>query len=330
MKRQRRQKGDGVNVPAAKKRERILVFDILRILCIAAIVYDHIRFSLIPGFNAFLFADGYGPFSIYTNGLQGYAVYGMILVSGAVLEYNYQGLERVHDYLKFLFRRILRIYPAFWMSLIFCLVLYPVIFEIGLPTILMEFTGFYVALGQGPGYINEMGWFIAAIVSLYIFFPWLSKYTKRYGIWMLIAFALISLGMRSLVVTYQLIPLEIFWRWFPLFNAFEFCLGIWIVQNGFFPKNENTYPVVQVLSDVSFYVFLFHIPVFKIFRIYSESWLVPLDFSMAGGNAAMSEFFFYSQALVAILVVSWLAMKLDNRFQKWLVSREPVKQFLAS
>jgi peptidoglycan/LPS O-acetylase OafA/YrhL len=254
----------------------------------------------------------------------------MILVSGAVLEYNYRGLERLHDYLKFLFRRFIRIYPAFWMSLIFCLILYPPLLRGGIFSTLMEFTGYYVALGTGPGYINEMGWFIAAIFSLYILFPWLSKFTKKYSLWAIVALCVISLGMRSLVVTYQLIPLEIFWRWFPLFNAFEFCLGIWIVQNGFFPKNENTYPVVQALSDVSFYVFLFHIPVTKLFSIYCNSWLVPLDIQLAMNNVALGGTLVYIEMMACVFIVSWLAMKLDNRFRRWLLNREPIRKFLST
>ncbi|MDD4138401.1 MAG: hypothetical protein PHT99_11010, partial [Methanoregula sp.] len=87
MNRKKSQAGAG----ETKTHERILIFDLIRILCVAIIVYDHSRFFLIPAFNQFFFADGYGPFNLYTNGLQGYAVYGMILISGAVLEYNYQG-----------------------------------------------------------------------------------------------------------------------------------------------------------------------------------------------------------------------------------------------
>jgi len=40
------------------KKKRLLFFDIIRILCIAAIVYDHSRYDLIQGFNLFFFSDG--------------------------------------------------------------------------------------------------------------------------------------------------------------------------------------------------------------------------------------------------------------------------------
>ncbi|MDD4137695.1 MAG: acyltransferase [Methanoregula sp.] len=323
MKRKKPQAG-GVET---KTRERILIFDLFRILCVAIIVYDHVRFFLIPGFNQFFFADGYGPFNIYTNGLQGYAVYGMILISGAVLEYNYQGLEKLHGYLKFLFKRFIRLYPAFWLSLIFSLIAYPLLFQVVKPVdILLEFTGFFVVLGQGPGYINPMGWFIAAIFSLYILFPWFSRIVRKYHIYAMIALCIISWGLRFLA--FNFVPVESFWRWFPLCNAFEFCLGIYLIQQAWYPKTENTSPLVRELSDLSFFVFLFHVSAVKIFRIYFESTLVPLDTRLALGNALIGSIFFYFQMLLAILVVSWIAMKIDTWFRTWLLQRDAVRNFL--
>ena len=45
-------------------------------------------------------------------------------------------------------------------------------------------------------------------------------------------------GLRFLLLTYNPVPLDRFWMWFPLCNAFEFCLGIYIVQAGLYPKRE--------------------------------------------------------------------------------------------
>ena len=262
MKRQKPRKAE----KPSKTRDRILAFDIIRILCVAIIVYDHSRFVGIAWFNNLLFPDGMGPFNIYTNGLQGYAVYGMILISGAVLEYNYQGLEKLHGYLQFLFRRFIRLYPAFWMSLILGLIAFPAVWQNNLPSLLFEFTGFFVVLGQGSGNINNMGWFIATIVSLYILFPWFSKIIWKYGLGALVGFCLMSWGLRYF--TYNIVPLDLFWRWFPLCNAFEFCLGIYIVQTGLYPKKANTSAVIKELSDLSYYVFLFHtMVIFYMLRI---------------------------------------------------------------
>jgi peptidoglycan/LPS O-acetylase OafA/YrhL len=311
-----------------QKRERMLFFDIVRILCIAVIVYDHVRWDLIPNFNQFLFPDGTGFFNIYTSGLQGYAVYGLIVVSGAVLEYNYRGLEKVHEYLQFLFRRFIRIYPAFWMSLIFGLIAIPVVWQNTLPSLLFEFTGFFVVLGLGPGNINNMGWFIAAIVSLYLLFPWFSKIMRRYGFQALIGFCIISWGLRFAIITYNLAPLELFWRWFPLCNAFEFCLGIYIVQAGLYPKKANTSSVIKELSDVSYYVFLFHVMVSLVFINYLVSSLGRFDMALVSNNLPVSLTIFYLQMLIGIFVVSWIAMKIDSRVRSWVLQLDMVRNFL--
>ena len=326
MKRQKPTKSGG----PAKTKDRILFFDIIRILCVALIVYDHSRWDLIPGINQSLFSDGMGPFNVYTAGLQGYAVYGMILISGAVLEYNYQGLEKLHGYLQFLFRRFIRLYPAFWMSLIVGLIAFPAVWQNALPALLFEFTGFFVVLGLGPGNINIMGWFIAAIVSLYIFFPWFSKIMWRYGLGALIGFCVISWGLRFLLLTYNLVPVDLFWRWFPLCNAFEFCLGIYLVQTGLYPKKENTSPVIRELSDLSYYVFIFHVLVISVFMTYLVKSLGVFDVGLVSGNLPVSLTIFYLQMMIGILVVSWIVMKMDTGLRSWVLQRDSVKKFLRS
>ena len=314
----------------SKNRDRILFFDIIRILCVAIIVYDHSRFVMIPGINQFLFPDGYGPFNIYPSGLQGYAVYGLILVSGAVLEYNYQGLEKLHGYLQFLFRRFIRLYPAFWMSLIFGLIIIPAVWQNTLPELLFEFTGFFVVLGLGPGNINNMGWFIATIVSLYILFPWFSKIIRRYGLGSLIGFCLLSWGLRFLIITYNLVPVDLFWRWFPLCNAFEFCLGIYIVQIGLYPKKANTFPIVREISDLSYYVFLFHTLILNIiiFVYQLPPVLAKLDLTLTLNNNLVATTMIYSQMIIAIIVVSWIVMKIDIRLRSWVLQRDSIRNFL--
>lgn len=310
------------------KKERILFFDIIRILCVLAIVYDHSRYYLIPWFNQFFFPDGSGPFNIYSNGLQGFAVFGMILISGAVLEYNYQSLDKVHGYLKFLFKRFIRIYPAFWMSLIFGLIVFPRLWQNSIPSLLFEFTGFFVILGRGPGIINNMGWFIAAIVSLYILFPWFSKIIRRYGLGALACFCIISWGLRFLIPTYNIVPVDLFSRWFPLCNAFEFCIGIYIVQAGLYPKKVTTSPIIKELSDLSFYAFIFHVLVIGIFLTYLVQPLVTFDTMLAMNNRVVGDTLFYIQMMTSVLLVSWIAMIIDNRIKNWIFQCDCIKKFL--
>jgi peptidoglycan/LPS O-acetylase OafA/YrhL len=308
---------------------RILFFDIIRILCVAAIVYDHSRFYLIPWFNQVFFSNGYVPLNIYPNGLQGYAVYGMIFVSGAVLEYNYQGIEKLTGYFQFLFRRFLRLYPAFWMSLVFTLLLFPFLFmQVNMANIFWEFTGFFIVLGKGVGYINPMGWFIGAIFSLYILFPWFSRIIRKYQLGAVIGFCILSWGLRFIILTYNVVPIDSFWRWFPLCNAFEFCLGIYLVRVAWYPKKENTYPFVRTLSDLSFYVFLYHFMVLELFMWYFKEPLLAFDTRIAMNIQPLSDTLFYLQIMISILAVSWGAMILDTRIRNWILQRDSVKKFL--
>ncbi|MDD4137696.1 MAG: acyltransferase family protein, partial [Methanoregula sp.] len=250
---------------------------------------------------------------------------GMILISGAVLEYNYQGLEKLNGYLKFLFKRFIRLYPAFWMSLIATLLLFPFLLQRNLFDILMEFTGFYVVLGQGPGYINPMGWFIAAIFCLYILFPWFSRIVRKYHLYAIIGFCLISWVLRYLTFTY--VPLESFWRWFPLCNAFEFCLGIYLIQVAWYPKKANTYPAVRTLSDISFYAFIFHFLITGVFLFYLEQPLIAINTLFSMGNPDIASTLFYLQMMAGVVIFSWVAMVLDNRITRWILQLDRVKNF---
>jgi len=316
----------------------ILFFDLLRIFCVIAIVYAHRRFGLTPDFNAFFYGNGFLPLNIYSAGLQGWAVFGLIFVSGAVLQLNYTRIEGYTRYIAFLVRRFIRIYPAFWMSLLFGLLL--IIFLtpasatgiIGsnLPLIIFEYTGFYVILGQGQGFINIMGWFIAAIVSLYLFFPILSDYIRKYRFTGLIGLMLGSYATRSLFITYQDLLPEYLWMWFPLCNAFEFCLGIYIVQIGLYPKNSQDYPLIHALADLTFYVFLFHV-------IIIQAFIEPAGYGLMFSTFLQNQFLFnpnlgytvwYLSCTATILLVSFIAMVADRKIQWYLRQNTRIKQIL--
>jgi peptidoglycan/LPS O-acetylase OafA/YrhL len=309
------------------KNHRILFFDLLKITCIAIIVYDHSRFALIPWFNNLLFGDGQNFFNIYVNGITGLAVYGLIFVSGALLEYNYKKIDRLSQYRAFLSRRLSRLYPAFWMSLVLALIL-SICFtylsamkmiQDNLFFIVFEYTGFYVILGHGLGFMNLMGWFIAAIVSLYLLFPWLSKIVKKYRMMAILAILLISLGSRWLFYTQNGMLPDYLWRWFPLCNLFEFSLGIYLVQNKFYPENQQNHPVVHQFAELTFYVFLFHIII-----IHYMAHFLPTSGPLVVGYLA------YFGMMGAVLVICWIIMMIDTRFQHIIRQNETVKRLLAS
>jgi peptidoglycan/LPS O-acetylase OafA/YrhL len=318
---------------------RVLFFDLLRIFCILAIVYAHRRFGLIPDFNAFMYSDGFLPLNIFSAGLQGWAVLGLIFVSGAVLELNYTRITGYYHYLCFLFRRFIRIYPAFWLSLLFGLLLNILL----TPTvaagiisanwfyIIFEYTGFFVILGKGQGFINIMGWFIAAIISLYLLFPILSDFIRKYRFTGLIALMLISFTTRSLFVTYQDILPAYLWMWFPVCNVFEFCLGIYIVQTGFYPKSSHDYPLVRELADLSFYIFLFNVIIIQAFTEQSGYGLAFSTFlqSLFMQNQSLGYAVWYLSCTVALIIVSYAAMVTDRKIQECIRRNERAKKILS-
>ncbi|MCX6692747.1 MAG: acyltransferase family protein [Methanoregula sp.] len=319
-----------------KEIQRILFFDILRIFFVAAIVYGHSHSELFLWFNGIFFADGYIPFNIYPVGLAGISVYGLIFVSGAVLEYNYKGIERFSEYVKFLFKRFIRLYPAFWMSLIFsiivCILIFPTVLKTtSLFDFLFEFTGFYVVLGKGPGNLNFMGWFIAAIVSLYFLFPYLSKIVRKYQLTALLLFLIISYTSRTFLFTNNPIPL--LYYWFPLCNVFEFCLGIYIVQSRWYPQNAKEHPFIRQLSDLSFYVFLFHWIVLGIFFSISMNNVKLIYICEALGlnlNPYIAFLCDYLIVIGTVILVSWIAMIMDKKIQQTILKNERINNFLRS
>jgi peptidoglycan/LPS O-acetylase OafA/YrhL len=274
--------------------------------------------------------DGYLPFSIYPLGLTGISVFGLIFVSGAVLEYNYKRIEHFSQYSRFLFKRFIRLYPAFWMSLLLGILLSPSLLQNGLFSTCMEFTGFFIVLGQGPGFLNSMGWFIGTIFLLYMLFPWFSRVISKYRLGAVIGFCILSWGLRFLLLTYNLVPLDRFYMWFPLCNAFEFCLGIYIIQAGLYPKKENNYPIVRILSDLSFYVFLFHNIITDAFFLDARNQGPFYNFIFVLGmhTTELGYPLWYLGVTVVILLVSMTAMVIDGRIQKIILKNEKVRQFL--
>lgn len=292
------------------RENRILFFDIMRIFFVLAIVYGHITFYLLKNVNDILFMGGYLPFNLYPLGLNNLAVYGMFFVSGAVLEYTYKGLKSQKDYFKFLFKRFIRLYVIFWISLIVGIFLFIEVLNYGLFNILFEFTGFYIVLGNGSGNINIMGWFIAAIMSLYIFYPLLSKYVKKYKFIMVLLLLIISMVFRFILSTY--IPIDKLYMWFPLCNIFEFGLGIYIVQNKLYPTTISDNKIIITLADLSFYIFIFHIILINAFRRFAESnpYMISTGLMYTG---------YYSLIMLSVLIISFIAMKIDQHIQKYIV-----------
>jgi peptidoglycan/LPS O-acetylase OafA/YrhL len=269
--------------------KRLLFFDLLRITGILLVVLCHIGIF----YNIHLFTDTYNFSNIFFISFGPIGVALFIFVSGAVLEYNHGNLRR-GDYLQFIKRRLCRIYPAYWMSLLFAALFVPVAYDWNLLNdLVLSYSGFMAFFGNWGGMLNNAGWFIGLIVVLYLCYPLISRLTRAHPFATLTAMALISMVSRYVIVTYHIGSGDT-WRWFPLSSLIWFTLGIFIVRTGYYPGTENRWSSVRFFSDISYYVFLLN---------------------MIIADLIVKNLVLY---LLVLVFLSWLFLLADNRVQKMI------------
>ena len=200
-----------------------------------------------------------------------------------------------------MFWRLVRLYPAYWLSLLFAIMLLLYANGHTFGNLIWQFSGFSAFVGQWGGFLNPVGWYIGLLVSLYLLFPFLSTAMERKPWLILITVLIIQVVMtswiNSTVVNLPLPNMILVARWFPLCNLFYFGIGIFIVKTGYYLQWEDTTGVLSWLGKLTFYVFLFHIPIFPI--------------------AVNSGIPIYAAMLVAISII---AMIVDEKIQSGLRS----------
>ena len=236
--------------------KRLLFFDILRIVAVALVVISHMLMFL--GIDPYPESHLFFNVVYYGEGIIGVMI--LIFVSGAVLEYMHPRLVSLNDVASFYVKRLVRIYPAYWTSLLIGLAMSPLLI-IQFPALntILEFTGFFAYSGVWVGAINPIGWFIGVIVGLYFAFPFLSAAIRKHPYASLFVIAVAEVFLRIFFNTMHPYPLGPHPdRWVPMCSFLEFGLGIFVVQQGFYPKVECTSKWILFLADFSFYVFLAH------------------------------------------------------------------------
>lgn len=252
------------------------MFDLMRIAAIVGVVLAHMWYAL--GLTLLYTRSG-GWQEIITVSLGGYGVAIFLLVSGCVIEYTYGekvwGPNANFDFLSFIEKRILRLYPAYWFSiflgLLFGYNLLGMINSFNWLEFIKTMTGFVVFfnLDFSGGYINPMGWFIGVILCLYFLYPMTSRFLKNYGIQGLVLIFLFVMYVR---ITIPEGASGLNWYWFPLSRMAEFALGIYIVQTGLYLKTINRSKIIQFASDLCFPIFLVHFPLLYILTTTSHSY----------------------------------------------------------
>lgn len=251
---------------------RVLLFDLWRVIAIAMVIFSHVSITI--GYPLNQFSVNYFPWK--TWGEVGVTLF--LILSGLSLEYNYG--QKKMTFGSYYLRRIIRIYPVYYMSLMsglvtnFAIALWATVhhgksfgFMQGFDLIdfLLTATGFNAFAGKWGGTLIWSSWFIGLIMTLYLFYPIISSGTKR-NPWLCI-FLLLFISMTSRFYTAHSSvlsgnPLQ----WFPLNRIFEFSLGVFLItvinRESFLRFNKwlSHIRYLSSFSALSFPLFLIHDP----------------------------------------------------------------------
>ena len=241
---------------------RITLLDIIRSIAIVLLLTAH---------TAQVFGSPLGkPFGIkdfYWVTLGGIAVTLFLILSGLTLELLYR-TQQV-KYKDFLIRRVVRIYPVYYLSLVLAIPIYFIQQHTALQwfDIPLTLTGFYAFVGEWGGPFIATSWFLGLIVVMYFIYPALSYAMAKYNRTLVLVLLLVtsiafrlSIGDGILSLPHR--PLD----WFPLCRIFEFGFGVYIgktfVGRGCFHfgfRRSAFHNFVATLAILSFPLFLVHI-----------------------------------------------------------------------
>jgi len=233
--------------------ERICIFDAMKVLAIVMVVIHHIPLKFTPPFDFTVHISYVGSYGI---GMIGVVIF--FLVSGCVLEIAYG--EREYSLADFYEKRILRLYPAFWLSLLFAAIVAPQAPQAHLMwKYATEFFGVSSWFNiHDAAMLNPVCWFVGAITVLYILYPFLSRAIREYPAPSMLSLLLINLEFNYLSLA-GAIDITQAWYFLPFGHLFIFSLGILIAQAGYYPKAASG-PALAYAADLSFYIFLVHMP----------------------------------------------------------------------
>lgn len=248
--------------------KRSVLLDVLRILSVGAVITGHILQEFDhPWGNKF------GIPGFYYVSMGGLAVTVLIIISGIVLGLRYT-IENIR-YWNFFKKRILRIYPIYYLVLIGGILTYVIRDvagagpggDLSLWDIPLALTGTYAFFGRWGGPFIGTSWFLGLIMTLYLAFPLLEDWLEKNPRQTLAILLIISVGSRFILGKVYLLPPRSH-DWFLLCRIFEFGLGIYLAKN--LPKDfwyvlngeDRLDWFINYLGELSFPLFLAHWPIF--------------------------------------------------------------------
>lgn len=271
-------------------KKRLLFIDILKIIGIGCVLFWHLFFNT---YNLVWFLPLYG--MLHLGGL---GVILFLIASGAALTYNQYNFNDVKNILIFYYKRLVRVYPAMWLTTLFTFLLLPSSFQnMDYIKLLEELTGFYYYFNKTTPIINSSIWFIGLIIILYILYPLLYNIIRKYRYYGFIVIFIISMATHIYLYNNPGFLGYINLFYFGVIpNLWAFCLGMFIMSINLHPKFESKNIIIKELSNLSFYIYLLQ---FAIIPIYTLS--KPLF-------------------LIEILFFSYMFMLTDNKINEYLLS----------
>jgi peptidoglycan/LPS O-acetylase OafA/YrhL len=310
---------------AASNENRVLLFDFLRVVAIVMILFSHVSLTLGPPYDRFnqFFVGLTNLFYWTTWGEIGVTLF--LIISGLSLEYGYGGKKI--NFASFYKKRIIRIYPIYYMSLLLGLGIlvvfgmwghlrysepFIILPNFGFGDLLLSLSGFNAFAGKWGGSIVWASWFIGLVMVLYLLYPVISYAVNKSPWTTIFALLVVSLASRYLVEQSTILsgnPKE----WFPLNRIFEFGLGVFLINilgKQFFTSLNRVlryFPGLVPLSALSFPIFLIHDPLRR--------------FIVLGSDPLTSLTIGIPLFLTLSIVLSKLAFATDEKMQRILKSK---------
>ncbi len=280
------------------EKPRVMIFDILRILAVALVLVSHIAsvYVYLPLINQ-TWNTWVGRIFFFDIGSIGVLIF--IFISGAVLEINKKPITTIYSYFKFQLHRLLRLYPAYWMSLLFAIMIALYVNNInGIGDLFWQFSGFNAFIGNWGGSLNVIGWSIGLFVVLYLLYPFISRAINSKPYTTLACLLFVSLCSTFFINTWAMTTNPpkalLIARWVPLCSLIYFGLGIFIAKKSWYPKTIDTTGIISYFGELTFYIFLFHVIIIDIAKI-----SIPVY-------------------LAYTIVLAMVAMMVDNRIHEYL------------
>jgi peptidoglycan/LPS O-acetylase OafA/YrhL len=192
------------------------------------------------------------------------------MLSGFVLafSYNKKPIQNLSDLKVYFFKRFLKIYPSFWVSLACSLFFSGGFFlftnwhKIFLANLFLVQS--WIPILEYQFYLNSPAWSLSVEVFLYLSFPLLLKSINNYP--MKLIFIILGMSLSALFISLFYLPESDMVKYFlylsPVVHLFEFAIGMFLQKILSFYKERislrvNTFTEISVLV-LGFILILFH------------------------------------------------------------------------